>query len=119
MPSSTHPISDGRLRRATADHSGRSFEPCITSWISNGGWKLELRVLGQVEERDRRLARESPRHEAPRAVRAPGNRANRPVTGEQLIDELWRGNSPPSAATPLRVQSAERSTPNSARCATP
>src|SRR4029079_11875517 len=30
-------------------------------------------------------------------------RPNRPVTAEQLIEELWEGNPPPSAATALRV----------------
>lgn len=30
-------------------------------------------------------------------------RPNRPVTADQLIEELWEGNPPPSAATALRV----------------
>src|ERR1700694_5263050 len=65
--------------------------------------KLELRVLGPIEVRHDG----SPvmvRGTKPRELLALlAIRPNRPVTADQLVDELWRGSPPPSAATALRV----------------
>ncbi len=64
---------------------------------------MELRVLGPIEVRHDG----SPvkvRGTKPRELLALlAIRPNRPVTAEQLVDELWRSNPPPSAATALRV----------------
>ncbi|MDQ1511804.1 MAG: hypothetical protein QOG50_3648 [Actinomycetota bacterium] len=64
---------------------------------------MELRVLGPIEVRHDG----SPLHirgEKPRELLALlAIRPNRPVTAEQLVDELWQGNPPPSASTALRV----------------
>jgi DNA-binding SARP family transcriptional activator len=64
---------------------------------------VELRVLGPLEVR----------HDgSPVALRGAkprqllvllAMRANRPVSSEQLIEQLWEGDPPPSAATALRV----------------
>lgn len=65
--------------------------------------KLELRILGPIEVRHDG----SPvkvRGTKPRELLALlAIRPNRPVTAEQLVDELWRNHPPPSAATALRV----------------
>ena len=46
------------------------------------------------------------RGEKPRELRALlAIRPNRPVTADQLIEELGEGNPPPSAATALRASS--------------
>lgn len=64
---------------------------------------MELRVLGAIEVRHDG----SPvmvRGTKPRELLALlAIRPNRPVTAEQLVDELWRCSPPPSAATALRV----------------
>jgi len=64
---------------------------------------LELRVLGPIEVRHDG----SPvkvRGTKPRQLLALlAIRPNRAVTAEQLVDELWEGNPPPSASTALRV----------------
>jgi len=64
---------------------------------------VELRVLGPIEVRHDG----SPLHirgEKPRELLALlAIRPNRPVTAEQLVEELWQGNPPPSSATALRV----------------
>ena len=68
---------------------------------------MELRVLGPLEVR----------HDgSPVALRGAkprqllvllAMRANRPVSSDQLIEELWEGEPPPSAATALRVHVAK------------
>ena len=68
---------------------------------------MELRVLGPLDVR----------HDgSPVALRGSkprqllvllAMRANRPVSSEQLIEELWEGEPPPSAATALRVYIAK------------
>ena len=67
------------------------------------GDELELRVLGPIEVRHDG----SPVHlrgEKPRELLALlAIRPNRPIPAEQLVEELWQGNPPPSAATALRV----------------
>jgi DNA-binding SARP family transcriptional activator len=64
---------------------------------------LELRVLGPIEVRHDGSPVQL-RGEKPRELLALlAIRPNRPVTAEQLVEELWEGNPPPSAATALRV----------------
>src|SRR6476661_10061846 len=75
--------------------------------LRSGGSRVELRVLGPLEVR----------HDgSPVALRGAkprqllvllAMRANRPVSSEQLIEELWEGEPPPSAATALRVHVAK------------
>jgi DNA-binding SARP family transcriptional activator len=64
---------------------------------------MELRILGPIEVRHDG----SPlllRGAKPRQLLALlAIRANRSVTAEELIEELWEGEPPPSAATALRV----------------
>ena len=68
-----------------------------------GGGAMELRVLGPIEVRHDG----SPvllRGTKPRELLVLlAIRANHPVGAEQLIDELWEGDPPPSASTALRV----------------
>ena len=67
------------------------------------GGRVELRVLGPIEVRHDGSPVQI-RGEKPRELLALlAIRANRPVTAEQLIEELWQGNPPPSASTALRV----------------
>lgn len=67
------------------------------------GTGLELRILGPVEVRHDGTPVQV-RGEKPRELLALlAIRPNRPVTAEHLVDELWQGNPPPSAATALRV----------------
>ena len=64
---------------------------------------MELRVLGPIEVRHDGSPVQV-RGGKPRELLALlATRPNRPVTAEQLIEELWEGNPPPSAATALRV----------------
>ena len=64
---------------------------------------MELRVLGPIEVRHDGSPLQI-RGEKPRELLALlAIRPNRPVTAEQLIEELWQGNPPPSAAAALRV----------------
>ena len=64
---------------------------------------MELRVLGPIEVRHDGSPVQV-RGEKPRELLALlAMRPNRPVTADQLIEELWEGNPPPSAATALRV----------------
>ncbi len=64
---------------------------------------MELRVLGPIEVRHDGSPVQV-RGEKPRELLALlAIRPNRPVTPEQLIEELWQGTPPPSASTALRV----------------
>src|SRR5262245_12223352 len=64
---------------------------------------MELRVLGPIEVRHDGSA-VAVRGSKPRQLLALlAIRPNHPVAAEQLIDELWEGNPPPSSATALRV----------------
>lgn len=64
---------------------------------------MELRVLGPLEVRHDGSP-VSLRGSKPRQLLVLlAMRANRPVSSEQLIEELWEGDPPPSAATALRV----------------
>jgi DNA-binding SARP family transcriptional activator len=64
---------------------------------------MELRVLGPIEVRHDGSAM-SVRGSKPRQLLALLTiRPNRPVSADQLVDELWEGSPPPSAATALRV----------------
>ncbi len=64
---------------------------------------MEIRVLGPLEV-DHGNGPTSLRGAKPRAVLTLLTlRANRPVPAEQLIEELWEEDQPPSAATALRV----------------
>src|SRR5213595_2654089 len=68
-----------------------------------GVTKLELRVLGPIEVRHDGSPVQV-RGSKPRELLALlAIRPNRPVTAEQLAEELWQGNPPPSSATALRV----------------
>ncbi|HEY5171482.1 MAG TPA: BTAD domain-containing putative transcriptional regulator, partial [Acidimicrobiia bacterium] len=64
---------------------------------------MELRVLGPIEVRHDGspvLLRGAKQREL---LALLAIRANHPVGAEQLIDELWEGDPPPSASTALRV----------------
>ena len=64
---------------------------------------MEIRVLGPLEV-DHGNGPTTLRGAKPRQVLTLLTlRANRPVPAEQLIEELWEGDQPPSAATALRV----------------
>ena len=68
---------------------------------------MELRVLGPLEVRHDGSP-VSLRGSKPRQLLVLlAMRANRPVSSEQLIEELWEGEPPPSAATALRVHIAK------------
>jgi DNA-binding SARP family transcriptional activator len=64
---------------------------------------LELRILGAIEIRHDgtpvQLSGAKPRQ----LLALLAIRPNRPITGEQLIEELWQDRAPPSASTALRV----------------
>ena len=67
------------------------------------GYALELRILGPIEIRHDGSPVQV-RGEKPRELLALlAIRANRPVAPDRLVEELWQGNPPPSAATALRV----------------
>lgn len=64
---------------------------------------MELRVLGPIEVRHDGSA-VGVRGTKPRQLLALlAIRPNHPVAADKLVDELWQGNPPPSAATALRV----------------
>lgn len=68
---------------------------------------MEVRVLGPLEVRHDGSP-VSLRGSKPRQLLVLlAMRANRPVSSEQLIEELWEGEPPPSAATALRVHIAK------------
>src|SRR5258707_13175434 len=67
------------------------------------GRQMELRILGPTEVRHDGSA-VSLRGAKPRQLLVLlAMRPNRPVLAEKLIEELWEGEPPPSAATALRV----------------
>jgi DNA-binding SARP family transcriptional activator len=67
---------------------------------------VELRILGPTEVRHDGSPVSLPGAKPRQLLVLLAMRANRPVSAEELIDELWEGEPPPSAATALRVHIA-------------
>jgi DNA-binding SARP family transcriptional activator/tetratricopeptide (TPR) repeat protein len=67
---------------------------------------VELRILGPTEVRHDGSAVSLPGAKPRQLLVLLAMRPNRPVPAEELIDELWDGKPPPSAATALRVHLA-------------
>jgi DNA-binding SARP family transcriptional activator len=64
---------------------------------------MELRVLGPIEVRHDGSAVSVRGSKRRQLLALLAIRPNRPVSAEQLVEELWEGCPPPSAATALRV----------------
>jgi DNA-binding SARP family transcriptional activator len=99
----THRIGVRHRRKHPVNALGGAPGGDVAFPRGKAGGQVELRVLGPIEVRHDG----SPLHirgEKPRELLALlAIRPNRPVTAEGLIEELWQGNPPPSAATALRV----------------
>ncbi len=67
---------------------------------------MELRILGPTEVRHAGSPVSLPGAKPRQLLVLLAMRPNRPVLAEELIDELWEGEPPPSAATALRVHVA-------------
>lgn len=67
---------------------------------------MELRILGPTEVRHAGSPVSLPGAKPRQLLVLLAMRPNRPVLAEELIEELWEGEPPPSAATALRVHVA-------------
>ncbi len=67
---------------------------------------MELRILGPTEVRHAGSPVSLPGAKPRQLLVLLAMRPNRPVLAEELIEELWEGDPPPSAATALRVHVA-------------
>ncbi len=67
---------------------------------------MELRILGPTEVRHGGSPVSLPGAKPRQLLVLFAMRPNRPVPAEELIEELWDGEPPPSAATALRVHVA-------------
>ena len=81
-----------------------SAAPIVLASGAEGGWDLEYRILGPLEvvDGDRRLPLGGPRQRSLLAVLLL--HANEIVSADTLIDRLWGGEPPPTAAKVLQVQ---------------